>query len=330
MQGVYSNQPSKITDCFVAMNIFVNPDDHRLRAGWRIFLQLIFFSLLVLAFMIAKNTVIGESIKLFDALVMSVAGISSVWLAAKLWDRRKLKDYGLIYDKTWVKELALGLLLGFIAMSLIFIIQWAAGWIDILGFGWERSSSIPYPIWFLSYFVSMILIGFYEELIFRGYQIINMVEGFHSSATNLLKASVLAVLISSTIFGLLHAGNDNATLISTLNIILAGVMLAVPYLITGSLAIPIGIHISWNFVQGGLFGFAVSGTPFRGSLIQINQQGKDFITGGSFGPEAGLLGIFGILLVLALSLAYIRKQKGGLSIHPSFKNVLPKSVKQDE
>lgn len=312
------------------MNIFVNPDDHRLRAGWRIFLHLILFLLLVFALMISKNALMGESIKLVDALVMSIAGIASIWAAAKLWDKRNLKDYGLIWDKTWGKELGLGLLLGLIAMSLIFIIQWAAGWVEISGYGWERASTIPYPVWFLSYLFSMILIGFYEELIFRGYQIINMVEGFHSSATTLLKATILAVLISSTIFGLLHAGNDNATVISTLNIVLAGIMLAVPFLLTGSLAISIGIHISWNFVQGGLFGFAVSGTPFRGSLIQINQQGKELITGGRFGPEAGLLGVFGILLILVFILAYIQRREGGFYIHPIFKNVLPKSVKQDE
>lgn len=312
------------------MNIFANPEDYRLRAGWRILLQFILFLLLVFALTITKNSLIAESLKIYDALAMGIAGLGSVWIAAVLWDQRDLREYGLGWDAKWRKELGIGLLLGTVAMAAIFLVEWLAGWITISGFGWERSTSIPYAIWFFSYFAVMIIIGFYEELIFRGYQIINMVEGFHSSKLNLKTAAVIAILISSVIFGLLHAGNPNATLISTLNIILAGVVLAIPYLVTGRLAISIGIHISWNFVQGGLLGFAVSGTAFRGSLIQINQEGTRYITGGSFGPEAGLLGIFGILFILGLFRWYIRKQDKIFSVHSSFKKVLPKSVKQDE
>jgi membrane protease YdiL (CAAX protease family) len=312
------------------MNIFVNPNDNRVRAGWRLLLQFVLFLLLVFSLMIAKNVLITESMKIYDSLTMGIAGIISIWVAAKLWDRRNIKDYGLAWSKKWAKELTLGLILGFLAMGLIFFIEWSAGWIEVVGFGWERSSVVPYPFWILSYLISMIIIGFYEELIFRGYQIINMVEGFYSSSINLVKASALAILISSIIFGLLHAGNANATLVSTLNIMMAGIMLAVPFLLTGRLAISIGIHISWNFIQGGLFGFAVSGMPFRGSIIQIKQKGTAYITGGSFGPEAGLLGLFGILFILALVILYIRKQNESISIDPSFKKVLPKSVKQDE
>jgi membrane protease YdiL (CAAX protease family) len=312
------------------MNIFVNPDDRRLRAGWRIFLQFILFMLLVTGLMIAKNVLRLGSLKLVDALLMGFAGILSVWAAARLWDKRPLKDYGLSREGIWIKELGIGLALGLAGMSIIFAVEWTAGWIEITGFGWERSSSIPYFIWISSYFVAMIIIGFYEELIFRGYQIINLVEGFRSDRVNLNRAALIAVFISSVIFGLLHAGNPNATVISTVNIIFAGVMLAVPYLITGRLAVSVGIHISWNFVQGGLLGFPVSGTPFRGSLVQIRQAGDTYLTGGNFGPEAGLLGIVGMLIILAIFLWYARKNIESLSVHATFKNGSPKSVIQDE
>ena len=312
------------------MNIFVNPDEQRLRAGWRIFLQFILFMLLVFGLMIAKNVLISGSLKLYDALLMGFAGILSVWVAARLWDKRPLKDYGLGRDELWFKELGFGLALGMAGMAFIFAVEWAAGWIEITGFGWQRSSSIPYFVWIFSYFIAMIIIGFYEELIFRGYQIVNLVEGFCSKRINLYRASLIAVCISSVIFGLLHAGNPNATVISTVNIVFAGVMVAFPYLVTGRLGISVGIHISWNFVQGGLLGFAVSGTPFRGSLIQISQSGDDYLTGGSFGPEAGFLGILGMLVILTIFLWYARRNSEGLAVHSSFKNGSPKSVNQDE
>ncbi|MDX1585843.1 MAG: CPBP family intramembrane glutamic endopeptidase [Balneolaceae bacterium] len=312
------------------MNIFVNHDEQRLRAGWRIFLQFILFLLLVGGLMIGKSVLTIDSLKVYDALLMGTAGVFSVWAAARLWDKRPVKDYGLSRDPVWLKELGVGLALGLIAMSLIFSIEWLAGWIEITGFGWQRSTSIPYVIWILSYFFAMIIIGFYEELIFRGYQIINLIEGLRFNKITLFGAALIAVLISSIIFGLLHAGNPNATVISTVNIVFAGVMLAVPFLVTGRLAVSVGIHISWNFVQGGVYGFAVSGTSFRGSLIQLRQGGEHVITGGSFGPEAGLIGIFGMLVILAIFFVFARKNNEGIRVHPSFKNGSPKSVNQDE
>lgn len=312
------------------MNIFVNHDEQRLRAGWRIFLQFILFMLLVLGLMIVKNVLINGSLKLYEALLMGFSGILSVWIASRLWDKRPMKDYGLYWNRRWFNELGLGLMLGLLAMILIFVIEWSAGWIEITGYGWERSTSIPYFIWFMSYFIAMLSVGFYEELIFRGYQIINLVEGIRSDRVTLFRAALISVLVSSVIFGLLHAGNPNATVISTINIIFAGIMLAVPFLVTGSLGISIGIHISWNFVQGGLLGFAVSGTAFRGSVIQIRQGGENYLTGGSFGPEAGLLGIFGMLVILAIFFVYARRTNEGLTVHSSFKNGSPKSVNEDE
>ncbi|NGP77796.1 CPBP family intramembrane metalloprotease [Balneolaceae bacterium YR4-1] len=312
------------------MNIFVNHEEQRLRAGWRIFLQFILFVLLVFGFMLVRNVLSIAPLKIYDALLMCSAGILSVWIATRLWDKRAFSDYGLASNRLWFRELGFGLLLGLAAMSLIFVIQWSAGWIEITGYGWERSSTIPYLVWILSYFMAMLIVGFYEELIFRGYQIINLVEGFRSERVSLFKAALLAVLISSTIFGLLHAGNPNATIISTVNIVFAGVMLAVPFLVTGRLGISVGIHISWNFVQGGLLGFAVSGTPFRGSLVQIRQGGEKYLTGGSFGPEAGLIGIFGMLFILAIFFVYTRRNSEGLKVHSSFKNGASKSVNQDE
>ena len=313
------------------MNIFVNPDDQRLRAGWRIILQLLLFMLLVTGLMIANSVLAsGGSLKLYDALLMGFAGVMSVWVAARAWDKRPLKEYGLSRDKIWFKELGFGLALGLVAMVIIFGIEWAAGWIEITGFGWERSSSIPYAVWIFSYFIAMIIIGFYEELMFRGYQMVNLVEGFQTERTTIYRAAFIAVAVSSIIFGLLHSWNPNATVISTVNIVFAGIMLAIPYLVTGSIAISVGIHISWNFVQGGLLGFPVSGTSFRGSLIQIRQAGDTYLTGGSFGPEAGLLGILGMLIILTIFLWYARKISGGLAVHSSFKNGSPKSANQDE
>ena len=91
-------------------------------------------------------------------------------------------------------------------------------------------------------------------------------------------------------------------------------------ILTGELAIPIGLHIFWNFFQGNIFGFPVSGVSYPAeivSLIKINQSGPEMWTGGGFGPEAGLLGLFANLLGLLLIFGwvYIRRGKKFAGIH---------------
>jgi hypothetical protein len=82
-------------------------------------------------------------------------------------------------------------------------------------------------------------------------------------------------------------------------LVASGLFLASGYLRTRQLWLPIGLHIGWNFFEGPLFGFAVSGTgPF--TLIRQVPTGPELLTGGAFGPEAGLIVLpaLGIGLIL--------------------------------
>ena len=100
---------------------------------------------------------------------------------------------------------------------------------------------------------------------------------------------VVALAVSSILFGLLHALNPNLTVLGFLNLVLAGVALGVGYWATGSLWLPIAYHLSWNFVQGSLLGLPVSGVRY-GGLLAVADWGKaPRLTGGAFGPEGRLL-----------------------------------------
>ena len=114
-----------------------------------------------------------------------------------------------------------------------------------------------------------------------------------------------AVVLSSVVFGLAHIFNPNAGWISTLGIIAAGFFLAFGYLRTRQLWLPIGLHIGWNFFLGPVFGFPVSGLePFH--LLGLNVSGPDLITGGAFGPEAGLVGLVAQFFGVGLIWGYTR------------------------
>jgi hypothetical protein len=117
------------------------------------------------------------------------------------------------------------------------------------------------------------------------------------------------------LFGLVHLGNPHASAISTASLMLAGVFLGLGLVLTGRLAIPIGVHITWNLFQGSVFGFPVSGTELsQTTVIAITQAGPGLWTGGRFGPEAGLVGVLALLVGSGLTLVWVWRRAGHLSL----------------
>jgi membrane protease YdiL (CAAX protease family) len=127
-----------------------------------------------------------------------------------------------------------------------------------------------------------IVSGFLEEILFRGILFRIAEEGLGTWS---------ALLISALLFGFLHLGNPNATLAGAVAIAVeAGILLAAAYMLTRRLWLAIGIHFAWNFVQGGIFGVAVSGNPTPG-LLQGNLTGPVWLSGGAFGAEASIVAV---------------------------------------
>lgn len=283
------------------MNIFTNKEEGRLRAGWRLAAQLF------LMFLIAFSLILILDLQGTTALTISfaVGAVASMVMAARGLDRRRWRDYGLRFNSRALGEYGIGILLAGGVMGLIFLTEYLAGWVTITGYGWQVGSGTSFPLAFGGYFLFMVVVGVYEEMVFRGYQIVNLAEGLNGPGMTRRQAVWSAVAISSVVFGLMHALNPNATWISTLFIALAGVMLALPFVVTGRLSLSIGLHIGWNFFQGGVFGFPVSGAPHRASLLQLRQQGPEWLTGAGFGPEGGLLGLAGMLLIVLSLYRYL-------------------------
>lgn len=235
----------------------------------------------------------SEDLRFNAAQQLAVA--ASVVLACLLLDRRKLSSLGVRFNRRWWKDLAAGLLMGAGMMTLIFLIEYRMGWITLGANDASWSTLLPTLFGWLLLFIS---VGVVEEVLSRGYHLKNITEGF--SGLGKTPAFLIATFISSAIFGLLHAMNPNADLVSMVNICLAGVMFCIGRLSTGSLAAPMGLHITWNFFQGPVFGFAVSGNETAGSIFKATSTTNALWTGGEFGPEAGLMGVFAILIMSAI------------------------------
>jgi uncharacterized protein len=307
------------TDMKVFQTIFVSGDG-RVRSGWRLLLQLALSALFLILFQLLISPFGGRNLQIIAGGAAITLGII---IAAAMLDKRPLRDFGLSMNVVWWKECGIGFLMAAAVMSLIVLIQWLAGWVEFNGFGWNRASDRSFFPIFAGYVVTMAFVGFYEELWTRGYQIRNITEGLHSGK-NRNAAGIGAIVITSLVFGLLHMGNPNATVFSIVVIIMAGVMLAVPFVITGRLGLSIGIHFGWNVIQGAFYGLPVSGIRFRQSLLQFEMTGPELWTGGRFGPEGGLLGVAGVVVLAVITTVWLGWK--GYSITISEELVRPPST----
>ncbi|WP_254536632.1 CPBP family intramembrane glutamic endopeptidase [Halomarina litorea] len=245
------------------------------------------------------------------AVVTAVGAVFAVFASAVLLDRRPLADYGFHLGRRWGADLAVGLALGGVLLTLVFLVALAAGWVAVVGTFRAPGAFLPALAGNVLVFC---LVGLYEELLVRGYLLRNLAEGLAGYVSEQWAVGA-SVLFSSAVFGALHLGNPNATLVSALGITLAGVMLAAGFVFTGELALPIGLHVTWNVFQGLVFGFPVSGLTVGTTLLATREQGPDLLTGGSFGPEAGLLGVLATLVGLVSTLWYVRRAEGAVRIH---------------
>nr|WP_233265102.1 CPBP family intramembrane glutamic endopeptidase [Halomarina oriensis] len=168
-------------------------------------------------------------------------------------------------------------------MAGVFLAQLAGGWARI------AQAGVPDLVGWFGTLVLFLVVGFYEELFVRGWLLTNVAEGFAWLGERL--ATAIAVFASAAVFGVLHLANPNATLASTLGITAAGVFLGWAFVRTASLALPVGVHVTWNFAQGSVFGFPVSGIGTPATVVETAVTGPELVTGGAFGPEAGLVGL---------------------------------------
>jgi uncharacterized protein len=294
------------------VSFFMNPSENRLRSGWRILL-------FIVPGIFVMSTVIGlVPHGPWRFLAMSATLSLYVWLFARFVDGRSIRETGMRSAPYWKAEFWLGVWFASAAMSFIFLFAWLAGWTTVDGFGWQREPPGGFALSLVGYLIIMLCVAYYEELVFRGYLNLNLFEGLYSRRWSDSRwPAIMSVIIISGLFGLAHANNPNATALGVLNVTLAGIMLGIPFLATGRLGLSVGIHFAWNFVQGGILGVPVSGTEFENSVIQIHSSGPALYSGGAFGFEGGLIGTLGIVMILALTWIYLRREGYTQMVHPS-------------
>jgi uncharacterized protein len=212
---------------------------------------------------------------LWNSLALVIAFLLLSWLFLRVADGRKFSALGLTFRRGWGRELSLGFALGVTLQLLVmatllatFSVHYSTG--DIINLHFLGQAAELTALFALAAAV--------EELSFRGYAFQRLIDAVGAPA---------ALVASSVLFGLGHLGNPSATLFSTLNTILAGLLLGLPYIRTRSMWMQIGLHWSWNLTMAILVSLPVSGITFTPSLLTARESGPAWLTGARYGPEGG-------------------------------------------
>lgn len=218
-------------------------------------------------------------------------------LLVRALEHRPAHEFG---RRGWLPELAFGIALGAVLMTLIVVVLYLAGAYS------PTAMQVPADV--VGTLTLWMFVAVFEEIGLRAV-IFRLVEEWLGSWT--------AIVVSAAAFGMLHMANPNANWAGAMGIALqSGVLYALVFMITRRLWAVIGIHFAWNLVEGTVFGLPVSGFEFPGFVVPT-VQGPAWLTGGTFGPEASVPAL--LVCGAAALLAFVVARRRGRFRSPSWK-----------
>ncbi len=275
-----------------AKQIFINSVG-RLRSGWRVLIFIVVY--VALLFLLSTLVRVGYAVGLQIApgrnlggftedLIFRLILLGSALLAGYLCNRwlegLPWRALGLTLHARWWRDFIIGSLIGVVSLAFATAIAAAAGGLRFTAS--PRIMLLQVVQTLLMSGVLFIFAALAEEALFRGYPLQTLARA---------KLAWLAVLLTSVPFAAIHLQNPNVVKGFTfINTALAGVWLAIAYLRTRSLWLPLGVHWAWNWALGSLFGLPVSGitTIAPNPLLHGTDLGPAWLTGGSYGIEGGV------------------------------------------
>jgi uncharacterized protein len=217
------------------------------------------------------------------------AAVLAGWLCLRLLESRPPGALGFAWRPDTPRELVAGFAIGGGSLLAVALLLVAVGWLRYEPAYGSGSGYLATLGWYL---VLLAPAAAAEEALFRGYPFQVLVRWL---------GPVAAVGVLSLLFALAHAGNPHVEAAGLLNVFLAGVMLSVAYLRTGSLWFATAVHLGWNWTMAGPLDLPVSGLDwFPTPLYDAVDHGPDWVTGGAFGPEGGAAATLAFGLALAL------------------------------
>lgn len=291
--------------------MLINKQEARLRSGWRIFVFFIASAVIVSVLSILfLNQLDGVWESPLNNLTGCLVILLTTYFTAKYIDRRPCAGFGLLPIK-WT-ETGIGFLSAALMIGLIIAVLYSFSYVQISQLMHVKSSEATFAYVFAVQMVRYASGSIMEEVFSRGFLMKNLAEGFNGALVSETAAVLLAALLSASIFGVLHVFNPGATILSTVNLILIGILFTVPVLFTGRLWFSIGLHAGWNITQNNIFGMPNSGKATEVSWMMLRTEGSDWMTGGSYGIEGGL--VCTCVTIIAIGLMLVLYRRRGMAV----------------
>lgn len=237
----------------------------------------------------------GEFWAFFMQLSFMFGLISIVILFfTKVVEKLSLNTLG-FNNKRPLKRFGIGFFIGFIMMTISTFILVISGQAELKWIGFESLSTvlIIIPAWIIQ--------SSTEELLTRGY----LFTRLKNKSGNIY----LALIFQGAFFSFLHVFNSAFSVIAFIQIFVVGLLFAIYSLYEGSIWGACGMHAAWNWAQGNIFGWQVSGTyPKGGSIFKSIAKGNEILTGGQFGVEGGLVSLGVLIVSIIIILILMKKQ----------------------
>lgn len=298
--------------------VFWNAND-RIRAGWRIF---------VCFFLCSVGWAVGDTaaVAIFDGFADEIAQVVvnvsvvviCVTITARYLDHRVLAEFGLSVEREWFIDLLGGLVIGALVTGGSFGVFFASGWASI---STVHAIDLSLVAIVLAGIVTMGCVSLNEELLFRGYILKNLVDGFRW--LNPTVAVIVAWVLSSLFFVLFHA-NPFGRWSVTLHFLLTGMLFALPFVLRGRLAMGIGIHLMDNFITGYIFGLGSEAIGVGPSVLMIEHNSA----GVWFGP-AGMIQTIAIAFAMVAVLAWTWWRDGRI-VPPQWRTLFREATSRPE
>lgn len=295
----------------IFQHAFISPEG-RLRSGWKA--ALFFVAYTVVSFALAIPVLIAAGILKWEANVtlnlvspftgsLTALGVSMLFV---VFEMRSFRSLGFDLNRRWFAQMGWGTLIGILLITAMALPLLALG-----GFHWVHN---PQGSWLgvgLGFFL-FLAVGINEESTFRGYPFQRLVEGLGAWPTQLIMALGFTLLHWSNAG--IHQAEPLLRTLTLVNIGLAAILLGLCYLKTRSLALPIGVHLGWNWAQGNLLGFGVSGTTHaQGFWKPVLHDKPQWLSGGAVGLEGSVI-CTGVCLATILILVLWKPKAVGAQV----------------
>ncbi|AFL86805.1 CAAX amino terminal protease family [Terriglobus roseus DSM 18391] len=300
--------------------------DDGLRAGWALLLWFTFISMIgrgvsAMVRLLLNGHVAPHTNPEWLTLSMSTISffvVAAAALVVSRIERRPWATYGIGSLRGRAGELGMGLLWGFVALSLLVGALHATGYLTFGGFNLHGGANII--LWAILFALSFLMTGFFEEFAFRGFPQFTLTRGIagilrSAGLEDRAKAVsfwITAILLA-ILFGAVHAGNPGEGRIGLIAAGLIGFLFAFSLWRTGSLWWAIGFHAAWDWAESYFYGTSDSGLVLPHRLLITQPQGNPLYSGGTIGPEGSIFIVVIIAIVAAIIALTLKPRPGSPS-----------------